>query len=532
MGLLAEIRDGFRRAFRVREQYSGLIDPDDALYRPVTELGASQDPNGQLDYIRRERNRRLAPQLYFRDAVGGAVIDSQVDRVIGAGITFKAEDEKVQEVIDHFVSDPDNELDQYLELYAKELQVYGELVLPIFLTPENADVRLGYLDPWQVESVLFQRGNAKRALAVIQRAPKPGEKALLWVVPHPSPEYEGKYPPHPALTEENEGNAVRGQDGLPVLLPTDSRGAVLPEVAEALGRDNLIIGGYCFYHRNNSLVTGRGRSGYERIQDWLKGLNDFVFGVLRTAILSGLVFLKVTKEGASDADCRSRQLQLGRMPKPGSLFVTNEREQWEFLTAALPPAGPVKELLQGVLKLIGVATGIPPHEIGAEGDSNRSTAKEASAISANRAKRFQLTLTSAALSWITYQVNQKQYRGMLPESADTTITPQAPEIDATDQLQDAQALNFVVQGLTAAVDSQLVLKTDARQYLYGILGIDPPTDEEFAKAEAEARQQQDEAFMGGADGRLKAIAKQLGMDGQPGAAAGASANGGSHAVGH
>lgn len=491
-----------------REGAIGTIDEDELLFRPISETPDRDDP---LDSLRRDKNRRLARVQYFRNAVGGALIDNLVSRVIGADAEWTAEDKDVQAVVDRFVTDPDNDLPQYLELYAAELLAFGELVLPIFLTPENADVRLGYLIPEQVETILWKRGDAKKPLAALQPRSSVDGKKRLWIIPHPDPTFENRYPPHPALTPDEEEFSVTGEDGLPVILPNDGK-QVLPEIAEMMERegDGLQIAGYAFYHRTNCLVSGRGRSIYERVNDWLKALDDFFFGVLRNAILQGAFvwWWKITN--ADDVELDKWRAKYSRPPKPGSQIFTNEKVELKALSPALPAGAQVREIFTGTLKLIGVAVGSPGHELGAEDDTNRATAGESRSVSINRAKRFQRTLRAMVCAWLGYTVDQKVYAKQLPEGVNRAVECALPELDVRDEAEAAATFKATVEASVTAVDRELLLLNDAREAVYRALGLQAPSEAEFRKALDQERKARDESFMDGAADRLKNLIDQIG----------------------
>lgn len=467
---------------RVVEHAAGLVDPDDAVYRP---LSGHPETDELLGEVQQTRQRRQARVFFHRNPVGGALIDSLVAKALGEGASFQAREEAVQAVVDRFTSDPDNQLECFLPLYAKELLALGELALPIFLTPEDASVRLGYLLPEEIERVVFQRGDRKKPLAFLQRRASAGDVRRLWVIPSPEPRSDNRYSPHPALTPDDETGSMPGEDGFPVSLPADAAGRVLPEIQELLDGGDVRVAGYAFYHRHGNLVSGRGRSLFERIADWLPVVDTFLFNQFRNAILQGHMLWHVRITGANRDQVEQRQRELGRPPRPGSLLVTNEQETWEAVAPKVTPASQIKELLTSALKLIGLSVGLPGHEVGAEDDVNRSTAGESRSVSVNRAKSLQKELTTMVRAWIGYQVDQKRHRGLLPADLDLTVDLILPEVDVRDQSEVAAAVKTTVDGMITAVDRNLVLLKDARAQIYAAMGLDLPTEEEFAAQERE-----------------------------------------------
>lgn len=480
------------------------FDNTDEAYRALTDAGLEQVSPAAM-----ERYRKLARRIYFTHAIGGPLPDMIVARVLGAGLAWTANDQRVQDVVARFVTDPDNDLEQHFPRMVTEFLAYGELFLPIFLTRANADVRLGYLTPDQVEEVVWRQGDAKKPVAFIQRRPSATESRRLWVIPHPEPAHDNRYPPHPALTDTEEPHSRPGEDGLPVALPSND-GELAPEIAALFEKDpDLKVAGYAFYHRTGCLVSGRGRGLYERVRDWMKAVDDFLFGTLRNAVLQARYLFECTLKGANktQVDARKKDLQKGP-PPPGSILVHNENEDWKVLSPDVTPAAQVRELFTGGLKLVGLAVGLPGHEVGAEDDTNRSTAKESRSVSINRAKRFQREVAAVLKAWIGYQVEQKVHAGMLPAEVDRTVEPVLPELDARDEGEVAKSVADGVNAMATAVDRELVLEEDARAFVYSLMGREVPDAEEFRAALEKARKERDEAGYG-ADGRLEGLIRQL-----------------------
>lgn len=471
-----------------------LVDPDERMFRAL--VASPEAGSNDLSDSSMALQRRHARQFYFRHAIGGALPDSIVARVLGAGAQWKANDPRVQEVVSRFVDDSDNNLAENLPRMATELLTFGELCLPIFITPANADVRLGYLLPDQIEDVVWRSGDAKKPIAILQRRTGLGEKdpRRLWVVPHQDPAWDGLYPPHAAIHAGRPQFAVRGEDGNLVELPNDG-GEVLPEIRKLLQDDpDLVVAGYAFYHRTGSLVAGRGRGIYERIGTWLRAVDDFFFGILRNAILQGRYLIECVLTGADDAAVKAKRDQLAKTPPDtGAILVHNDQEEWRMLAPSVAPAAQIREVLTGVLKVIGLAVGLAGHEVGAEDDTNRSTAQESRSVSINRAKRFQRELMGACRAWVRYQVDQKVHRGQIPKGADLSVQVILPELDAADESELAKSVSDGVAAMATAIEAELVLSSDARAWVYSLMGLPVPSEEAFEKALDKERKAREEA---------------------------------------
>lgn len=507
MGLINNLLS--RVGLQVRETAGGaLTDNDDFQYRSIASDSAA-DLNDLNDYSR-TKQRRLARQHFFRHPVGKHIILSPVAAIMGAGVQVKADNEEVQAVVDRFVHDPFNDLDWYLDKYCQELKVFGELFLPLFVTPDNADVRLGYLLPDSVEQIVWQEGNAKRPIAVLQKrqAGKFDDPRRLWIIPYPDPAYDNRYAPHPDIETPkgtDESRIVVAEDGSKVAVPVSGA------IDGLLREKDCVVAGYAFYHRTNCLVGGRGRSTYESVNDWLKAIDDWFFGTVRNAILQGsFVWHRVVK-GATAAKLQEYAKQ--KSPRPGSVLWTDENETIEALSPKLPEASGIREIFTGILKIIGLGVSLPGHEIGAEDDTNRSTAKESGKMGVAEKKRFQFEIKAMYCSWLDYLVDQKVYKGQLPNlsPADRKAQIVMPEMDATDEGEIATTVKDLSTGLIPLVDANLLLEKDARSVVYSAIGLDLPADADFDQAEADRQSQADTAAT--RPDRLNSIIRQIsGMD--------------------
>lgn len=256
-------------------------------------------------------------------------------------------------------------------------------------------------------------------------------------------------------------------------------------------------------------MGGDGHSIFERVKDEIKAFGDFIFGQLRNAKLQSAFVWDVLLKGADEAKIKARREQARKEgpPQPGSVLFRNEQEEWEAKGPSLPNASALKELITSILKLIGLAVGLPGHEMGAEDDVNRSTAKESRSVSLNKAKRFQREIAAILAGWIGYQVDQKVYAGQLPNLSpeDRAVEATLPELDARDESEVADSLQKTAPALISLLGEGLILKRDARRKAYELLGYDLPSDAEF---EAEDRARQEEQAQQAND-RLSGIIAQI-----------------------
>jgi hypothetical protein len=128
-----------------------LRDSEDARFRRITSPATLRD----LNPVMHERMQQVsfflkATNLYAQRFVG--LIRSYV---MGEGFAIVCKDQAVQEVVDRFWNDDVNQMDQTLVGWCEDLSTMGELCLPVAVNPVDGFVRVGYIDPVNVESVEY-----------------------------------------------------------------------------------------------------------------------------------------------------------------------------------------------------------------------------------------------------------------------------------------------------------------------------------------------------------------------------------------
>ncbi len=91
--------------------------------------------------------------LYDSNPLAKRIIDIINSYVTGDGFTFSAKNEAVFKVLDSFWRDPVNnwplkQLDRF-----RQLSLYGEQLWPVFVRKTDGRVRLGYVDPANINRV-------------------------------------------------------------------------------------------------------------------------------------------------------------------------------------------------------------------------------------------------------------------------------------------------------------------------------------------------------------------------------------------
>ena len=86
-------------------------------------------------------------EAWNANPIANYVIEIGVNFVLGDGIHVRANNKKVQKVIDGFWNDPDNRMDHRIYDLCQEPSLYGEIFIRFFVNDFNGDVKIVTIDP-------------------------------------------------------------------------------------------------------------------------------------------------------------------------------------------------------------------------------------------------------------------------------------------------------------------------------------------------------------------------------------------------
>lgn len=447
-----------RSLSRGRESIGTSVDSDFWAFRRLT---GDDRPDGlQPDVFM--RFQRLASWLYMQNPLARRLADVVTDMCLGGGINIDvvkdaqsdADAQKMKGYIDRFRQDPIGNFDWLLPRFFTGLAtVYGELFLPCFVA-QNGDVTVSYLEPNRVREVVFSPDNPLQALHVIQHARKPSEKPFIWNV---------------IAGEKTRDGGVRFP-----MHPLDREADALVRVEEP---DRYTYAGEIFYFEANHLGTGRGRSAFEPVFDWLHAYDSFLFGDLRNANLQTSFVWDVEIQGAEQPELEQRALEIRKNPpKPGEVNIHNEKEKWQALSPSLNAASHA-QLGSQVKRVIGLALGLPSHLIGAEEGVNRTTSSSSDIPFLRRMEQRQAQLVQVVKTLIDYQLDQKAHLGLLKNlQRPYPYRVVLPELTAVEVVGAAESLYNTTMALAMARQNQLTSAQDSRRifYAYGLGEDDMP----------------------------------------------------------
>lgn len=470
MGMIARIKGWFTGASeeavsRLVEAAGTTIEDDDEGWRRLTG-----DSQRDVSPLTRERMQELAVYVWRSNPLANRLVELPVAYLLAEGVSLSVADEDAQAWIDAFWRDPINNMDIKLIKKVRELAIYGEQCWPTFVNEINGHVRLGYLDPGLIETVVTDPDNIEQPIGIVVRRDKKGRQRRYRVI-------------------------INGPE----------------EVFSARTREirDTFTDGEAFYFAVNDLSNStRGNSDLLPVLDWLDAYDNVMFGELeRWDFLRAFIY-DVTLKGATQDEVDKRASKIAP-PKPGSVRVHNDSETWDALAPQLGSYESANNARLFRNHVLGGLT-IPEHWFGGGGDVNRATAGEMGEPTVKI-----LTMRQRFLGYILtmlgeYQIRQrlKSLYGARPDqSADPSIyavSANFPELTARDTSKFATALQQVVVAAAAAVERGLLSEQTSVAIIALVAGqlgqeIDPAAELEAARADA-ARRAENDSFPGvGAD---------------------------------
>lgn len=430
----------------LREAAGTTIDADEDQWRKL-----SGDAKRDLSPMTQARMQKMAHYLWEQNLLGNRLIELPVAYLLAEGVKLAVDDEENQKVLDRFWRDPINNMDLKLPKKVRELAVFGEQCYPAFVNEHDGMVRLGYLDPSLIETVVMDPDNREQPIGIVTVKDKRGKSLRFKII---------ICGPEEIFTERTQGIRASFTDG------------------EA------------FYFSVNDLSSGtRGRSDLLAQADWLDAYDQFMFGELdRYGFLRAFIW-DVELKGATPQEVEARAKKIST-PKPGSVRVHNDSEEWSAETPGLQAADTSDGARMFRNHVLGGAT-MPESWFGGGGDVNRSTAAEMAEptfkIYSMRQRYWKYILESIG-RYVLYK--SKIAEGAMDWSdEELDVRAEFPELVSKDTTKYASALAQVVTGCVQAIAATLMTREYAVKLIgavAGRLGVEVDADEELANAQKQA----------------------------------------------
>jgi hypothetical protein len=442
---------------RITESYGTTIDPDEDDWRPLTGSRRRRD----LTPISQHRMQELAAYQWESNRLTNRLVELPVAFLLGEGVTLAVDDPQAQEWLDEFWLDPINRLDLKLEKHVRELSLFGEICLPVFVKELTGHVRLGKVDPSAIINVITDPDNVETPIGVVVEN-RSGHKKVYRII------YDGR--------DED----LFGQG--------------------AINQRRGMTAGDCFFFRVNDLSTGRrGRSDVLSAIDPADQYEQLLFGEGDRADLLRQVSWDVTLKNATADEVKQRATEI-TPPEPMSVRVHNDNEVWETQTPDLSSLD-ATTILDAIRKHVLGGNTVPTHWFGGADDVNLATASSMGEptfkVFSQRQRLWKAILEAVA----SYVIEQR----LLAISSEVvglrkmpSFKPRAvfPELTARDTSKYTAALQQVVVAVTQAVAGGVMSEETGVKLIAMVAGqlgleIDPVEELRAARADAARRAEND-----------------------------------------
>ena len=319
-------------------------------------------------------------------------------------------------------------MDLYLRKHVTELHIFGDILFPIKVSPVNGRVRMGYIDPKEIDEVIIDPENCKILIGVKVRK-TPGETPKLYKI----------------VLEKNVENFLS------------------PE-AKAL-RKTFTTGDCFFFSINNVTNSPRGRSELLTVADWIDTYENFLYDYAEKWSQMNVFVWDLMVKDAHDDEIRKKVNELNAASSnPGSIFGHNDSIELNAITPDLKSLD-VQEGAKLLRNHILGGVGYPTHWYGGAEDVNKSSADEMMTptmkILTEKQNYFKYILSSI----FDYQIfcarkyNRTEYGNI--EEKDIKYSIITPELSVKDLTKFGAVIKNVADGLVIAENNKWIDKESA-----------------------------------------------------------------------
>jgi len=258
------------------------------------------------------------------------LIHMTTDFVIGAGATLRVRPAAARRWVQAFWNHPLNRLSERIYAWCDELSRSGELFLVLSRNPVDGMSYVREVPALQIDAIACDPDDLERELRYHQL----------------TADVEGRW--WPAARTASQPDA--GPEGDP---------------------DQVML----HYAINRPVGSLRGRSDLAQILPWLHRYDLWLEDRVRINRYKGAYLWHVRIDGAQAGTLEAKRRQYSRVPRSGSIIISDESEHWEAVSPQIH-ADDVAADGRAIRMMIAAGAGVPLHYL-AEGESaTRSTARE------------------------------------------------------------------------------------------------------------------------------------------------------------
>lgn len=493
------VSEAYERGF-----YDGNDDPATGTFKAGGQgyrrrpLSDNYVREGKIDY---GRALEAAWNLWQKSPIAKRVLTMKRDHIVGHSAAPSAEDEDAGEIVTAFWDD--NKLDRRSSQFAMQLFGFGEQCYPAFVRQSDGRVRLGYIDPANIATIIKHPDNSLEDCAVVvERIGTSGiaEKFVYRIIRHD----EGYVDEVQAVDATHDGLLVTAEQA--TREPWEAgmlAGLGLPDYA-----------GSCFYFKVNAVSNqSRGMSDLLQVADWIDQADEVLFALADREQFAGYFSWDVELDTADDKARVRRTNEIRQTPPAkGSVNVHTSAETWKFVAPDLGQSGTV-ETFRAILGLILGGMGFPVHWFGYGDDASRATAAVQGDPTVKSLEHDQETVREMLLALCQFAIDQAVIAGTISQADDYGLELNLPQVTVRDISRIAASMASIVQAVATAqaqgwTSQQTAVNVWAKLLSELNIDIDPAEEMELAaaeqqQAELDAEQKRNDA--------LKAMMAQTGQ---------------------
>ena len=440
----------------VREA-AGSQSADEPGWRRLSGEGLGNQNERDLSPMAQDRMQKVAEYLWQSNLLANRLVELPLAYLLAEGVTLQCADEEHQKLLNAFWSDPINNWPLKLTARVRALGLLGEQCYIAHVNEGNGFVRLGYLDPRQIATVVTDPDNSEQPIGVVTKRDNRGKSHKYRVI-------------------------VLGDDA-----------DLFSQNTQRIRTEDFTDGECLLYQLNKFPNGSRGRSDLLGQIDWLDAYDDFLFNELdRIGYLRSFVW-DVTMTGADQATVEKYQKDFVP-PGPNSTFVHNDSIKLDAKTPELQAADTSASAKLIRNHVLGGST-TPEHWFGGGGDVNRAAASEMGEptfkVYSGRQNYLKLMLEEIG-RFVLWQAARQS--GEKPDWSEDRwqATAVFPELVNRDVTKFAAAMAQLVQSVIAMIDAGLLTEVTALKVVADVAqrfgqDFDARTELDAARIEHQAR---------------------------------------------
>ncbi len=477
---------------RVREAIGPAIfsltagDGDDYKFRRITSPQTLRD----LNPLMHDRMQQVCFFLAVTTPFGKRIVEIITSYVVGNEFKVVCKDPAAQDVVDRFWHDDINDMPNRCLAICNELTTFGEFCTPVTVNPVDGFVRVGYIDPMQIDSIQYGKMDIGG-----------GDQIVAF--------------PMTVLLRKEVG------------IPDAKTLSIIRRDEDVNSPSYGYLTGETFYFViNKAMSASRGISELFSLADWIDVFDQMIFDFADKVRFLNSFIWKYTLEGADQktTDDYSKKITQDP-PRQGGVFVSNEKVSVEALTPDFK--GAYMSAGAEMVKKYGLGgAGLPDFFFGDSGNGNRAIGEVMEGPTGKKLAIRQNHQVSCIKRIVNFVLEQAKLHGTLGKNVDVTFTVETPDLIEQDITKSTTAMVNATTAIEAGEDRGWIQgETAARAFHMLIEQIGVAIDD--SKAEYEAAQQQMEDKKADQQNSLfpqdalaqalaqKGAQQQLGPDGKP-----------------